>query len=396
MSSATRLSVQYVLLFGATGVSLPFAGLWMRSEGFSGAEISAVLAAPMLGRLVTGPVLAVWADGFRTRRAPIAWLGVVASAAYAGAALVDGFWPRLALWFVAATAASTLIPLTDVLNLRLARREGYGFALPRGCGSAAFVLANVCMGAILTGAAPVWVIGWVVAASLLIALWAAFGLPSEPVEEGGPSAGLERFRGLGRLLGDARFRLMVLAVGCVQAAHAFYYGFSALLWRQQGATETATGLFWGFSVVVEIGFMWWVEPWRRRRGVSPETLLLVGCGAAVVRWGAMALQPPLWSVWGLQALHALSFAATYLASVELVERLAPRESQTAAQTLNSVVSSGVLIGLATLASGPLFDRFGAAGYAAMALLAFLGGLLAMALKRLGSGARAGGQVPRHG
>lgn len=377
MSPAVRMAVQYVLLFGATGVSLPYAGLWLKAQGLSGAEIGALLAAPMLGRLATGPVLAVWADGFRARRTPIALLAVAAAAGYGAAALVDGFWPRLVCWFVGATAAATLIPLADVLNLRLARRWGHGFAGPRGFGSAAFVAANVIMGAILVGASTTWVIIWVVAVSLVAAFAAWRILPGEPVEEGGPRKGRERFAGLGRLLQDSRFLLAILAVGCVQATHAFYYGFSALIWRGQGAPETLTGLFWGFSVLVEIAFMWLVEPWRRRRGVGAVTLLLIGCAAAVVRWSVMAGQPPLWSVWGLQALHALSFAATYLASVDLVERLVPRDSQTAAQTLNSVVSSGVLIGLATLASGALYDRMGAGGYLAMAGLAGVGGVLTL-------------------
>lgn len=377
MSPAARMAVQYVLLFGATGVSLPYAGLWLKAQGLTGAEIGALLAAPMLGRLVTGPLLAVWADGFAARRTPIALLAVVAAAGYGAAALFDGFWPRLVCWFAGATAAATLIPLADVLNLRLARRWGHSFAWPRGFGSAAFVAANVLMGAILVRAPTGWIIGWVVTVSLLAAFAAWRVLPPEPVEEGGPRAGRERFAGLGRLLGDSRFLLAILAVGCVQATHAFYYGFSALIWRGQGAPESLTGLFWGFSVVVEIAFMWLVEPWRRRRGVGAVTLLLVGCGAAVVRWSIMAAQPPLWSVWGLQALHALSFAATYLASVELVERLVPRDSQTAAQTLNSVVSSGALIGLATLASGALYDRFGASGYLAMAGLAAAGGMLTL-------------------
>jgi hypothetical protein len=48
------MGLQYVLLFGANGVSLPFAGLWFHARGLDGAEIGALLAAPMLGRLVTG------------------------------------------------------------------------------------------------------------------------------------------------------------------------------------------------------------------------------------------------------------------------------------------------------------------------------------------------------
>ena len=82
----------------------------------------------------------------------------------------------------------------------------------------------------------------------------------------------------------------------------------------------------------------------------------------------------------MQTLHALSFAATYLAGVQIVERLSPPGSHTAAQTLSSVVSAGVLIGLATAASGPLYDVFGLRGYLAMAALALAGGLAGLTLR----------------
>lgn len=381
MNAAARMALQYVLLFGATGVSLPFAGLWFRAQGLSGAEIGALLAAPMLGRVVTGPLLAVWADGFRTRRAPIALLGAVMAAGYAGAGLTDIFAVRAVCWFVGATAAAALIPLSDVLTLRLAARHGFTFALPRGCGSAAFVAANVGVGALLVRAPADLVVVWIVALGLGIAAAGALILPAEPVWEGAPLRGRERFSGLGRLLADPVFMTAIFAVGAVQAAHAFQYAFSAILWKAQGISEATTGQLWAFGVVVEIALMWLFEPWRRRVGIGPWALLVAGCLAAAARWTAMAFAPPLWLLWPLQALHALTFAATFLAGVQIVERLAPREAQTAAQTLSSVLSAGVLIGVATALSGPLYDRWGAGGYGAMAVMAAAGLLAALPLRR---------------
>ena len=381
MTAAQRLALQYVLLFGATGVSLPFAGLWMRAQGLSGAEIGTLLAAPMLARVVTGPLLAVWADGFRYRRTPIALLGLAMAAGYGGAGLVQGLAAWAVCWFVGATASAALIPLTDVLTLRLAARHGFSFSLPRGCGSAAFVAANVGMGALLLSAPVDVVILWTALAALGGAAVAAFALPAEPVADGAPAAGLERFRGLGRLLADRLFITAIFAVGAVQAAHAFQYGFSAILWKAQGISEAVTGQLWAFGVVVEIALMWLFEPWRRRAGIGPWSLLMVGSAAAVLRWSAMAFAPPLWLLWPLQALHALTFAATFLAGLQIVERLAPRDSQTAAQTLSSALSAGLLIGLATAASGPLYDRFGAGGYWAMAAMAAAGLVAAVPLRR---------------
>lgn len=380
MKSAPRMALQYVLLFAASGVTLPFAGLWFREQGLSGAEIGALLAIPMLGRLVTGPAIAVWADGFKYRRTPIALLGLAMALGYGGAGLVQGFAAWAVCWFVGATAAAALIPLSDVMTLRVAKRDGFPFSLPRGCGSAAFVVANVGMGTLLTHASPDAVIIWIGTAAVLIALAAWRVLPAEPVTDGPRVPGLERFKGLGRLVVDPVFMTAIFAVGAVQAAHAFYYGFSAIAWKAQGIPESVTGLLWAFSVLVEIGFMWVIEPWRRRVGIGPWLMLSIGASAAVVRWTLMAFSPPLWALWPLQTLHALSFAATYLAGVQIVERLSPADSHTAAQTLSSVVSAGVLIGLATASSGPLYDAFGLKGYLAMAALALTGGLAGLILQ----------------
>lgn len=377
MTSAPRMALQYILLFSASGVTLPFAGLWFRDQGLSGAQIGALLAIPMLARALTGPLLAVWADGFALRRTPIALLGLAMAVGYGGAGLVEGFIPWALCWLVGATAAASLIPLSDVMTLRLAGREGFAFSLPRGCGSAAFVVANLVMGALLTRLSSDAVIVWAVAASLLIAVTAWRVLPAEPVAEGGPVSRMERFRGLGRLLRQPVFMAAIFAIGAVQATHAFYYGFSAIVWRAQGMAESVTGLLWAFSVIVEIGFMWVIEPWRRRVGIGPWTMLFIGAVAAVLRWSVMAFAPPLWLLGPLQVLHALTFAATYLAGVQIVERLCPPESHTAAQTLGSALSAGVLIGLATLASGPLYDAVGLKAYLAMAGLALIGGLVGL-------------------
>src|SRR5215217_8108778 len=262
MTSARRMALQYVLLFGASGVSLPFAGLWFRAQGLSGAAIGLLLAAPMLGRIVTGPLLAVWADGFRSRRTPIALLGLVMGAGYAGAGLIELFPVRAICWFVGATAAAALIPLSDVLTLRLAARDGFTFALPRGFGSAAFVAANIGIGALLLRAPVDVVVLCITVLGVAIGLIGAFVLPDEPVGEGTPLRGRDRFRGLGRLLADPVFMTAIFAVGAVQAAHAFQYGFSAILWKAQGISEAVTGQLWAFGVGVEIALMWIFEPWR--------------------------------------------------------------------------------------------------------------------------------------
>lgn len=382
MKSAPASAALYGLIFAATGVSLPYAGLWFESQGLSGSEIAVILAVPMLARVVSGPMLAVWADGFRLRRTAIAWLAAVAAGAYGACAVVEGFGLWLGLWFVAATASSSLIPLTDALTLRLARRDGFAFSVPRGVGSVTFILANVVMGVMLRSGQVDLVPIWIIAFNGLLALM-ALAAPPEPVRDLSSEAQQPRLAGLGRLMSDRAFMTLVVGVGLIQASHAFYYAFSSIIWRNQGISTRDVGLLWGFSVAVEVALMWGLEPWRRRLRLGPLPMLLLGGGAAVVRWAALALEPPLAWLWPLQALHALSFAAVFLAAMQMIEQRTEPDQATAAQMIYSSLSAGILIGLATVVSGPLFDLYGVTGYLTMSLLAMLGmGLIVLFARRL--------------
>lgn len=371
MSTALRLGLYYAALFLGNGAAGPYASVWFKSRGLTGAAIGLILAAPALGRVVTGPTLALLADRFRLRRTPIALMSAGMAAATVALFVSRGVWAWMGLWFVSMSLYANCSPLTDVIALRRARREGFNYGWPRGIGSAAYVVGNVAMGAVLQVAAPGALIIWIAASAMAAGIMAAWVLPDDRVHEGSErpprGAGLA---GLAELLSDPVFVLAIVTVGLIQASHAFYYGFSVLSWKAQGISSSVAGLLWGVGVAAEVGFLWFMEPWRRR--VGPERLVLLGATGAAVRWTCLALSPPLWVLVPIQMLHALSFTATFTGSLQLMERLAPARHASLAQTLNSVLSGGFLIGFATMASGGLFDAVGPHGYLAMTLLAVLG------------------------
>jgi PPP family 3-phenylpropionic acid transporter len=371
MTLPVRLGLFYGAIFIGTGVSSPYLPVWFADHGLSGAQIGLILSLPMLARAFTAPLLAVWADSFKLRRTALVVLSLLVTAAYALMALPGGFAWWMVVWFAASSMFTTLSPLTDVIVLRRARLDGFNYGWPRGIGSAAFIVGNLGMGALLTRGSSDIVLVWMVAAAALSALAARFLLPPDPVhEEGEPAVLADRMAGLGGLLRDPAFMTAAVSAGLIQSAHAFYYSFSTLAWKQQGISEATTGVLWAVGVTVEIAFLWFMEPWRRR--VGPRNLLVLGGAAAVVRWTALAVSPPLWMLFPLQALHTLSYAATFMASLQLVERLSTSRNASAAQAINSALSGGVLSGLATIASGWLFDRVGAHGYLLMSAMCAVG------------------------
>lgn len=379
-----RLGLFYSAIFIGTGVSSPFMPVWFAHHGLNGAQIGFILSLPLMARVLTAPLLAVWADSFRLRRTALWIMSLGVTAAYAAMALPFGFAGWAVVWFAASSAQSTLSPLMDVMVLRRARTDGFNYAWPRGIGSSAFIVGNVTVGALLAHGSPNIVLVWIVGAQALAAVVARWLLPPDPVHEDGDVTGAkDRFSGLGALLKDGGFMTATVSAGLIQSSHAFYYGFSTLAWKHQGIPESLTGILWGVGVAAEVVFMWFMEPWRRR--IGPRNLLVLGGLAALVRWSVLAFSPPLWLVIPVQLLHVFSYAATFLASLQLVERLSTSRNASAAQAINSALSGGVLIGAATLASGPLFDRFGAQGYllmSAMALAGLLGALRLYGVRRL--------------
>ena len=368
MSTPWRLGLFYALMFLANGATLPYLPVWLRAQGLGGAAIGAILAAPYIARVLTGPVAALWADSFRQRRTSLMLLALAGALGAAALLVTGGAWAHAAAWFVASTALMAMLPLMDVLTLRLSQRQGFVYGRPRAGGSAAFIVANLAMGALLARHSPDLVILWF-AAAMATAVLCSRLLPPEPIHEAGaPLERSERWRGMKALLASPVFMLAIVASGLIQGAHGFHYGFSTLVWRGQGISEAVTGALWATGVAAEILFLWFLP----RERVGPLQLVLIGGVASVLRWTVAAFAPPAAVLFPLQVLHALTFAATFVGGLRLVQRLCPPEAATAAQTLSASLSGGLFIGLATLGSGPLFDAWGAAGYLAMAAMSLAG------------------------
>lgn len=364
-------------LFSSSGVILVFLPRWLEVERhLAGAEIGLVLSLAQLARIFTGVAIASWADSVADRRTPLRFISIAALATYAGFFfLAQGFWELLAWGFVALSLTAAMTPLVEAATLRATAQGKLPYGVARGIGSIAFIFANVAGGVLVArfgvGAAVVWILGAL--ASVVLSSWGALGADPAPARAQHTS----RFSGLTTLLRSRRYLILIISCGLIQSGHAFYYGFSTLVWRGQGIPADIVGLLWGFGVVVEVLFLWSLAPIERR--VSPEALILAGAAGGIVRWSLMGFAPTGLLLWPLQALHVLSFAAAHVGAMRLLYREASESSAAMAQTLYAATSSGILMGLATLLSGALYDAVGAQGYWAMAAIVAVGGALALLL-----------------
>lgn len=380
-SRAARITLVMSCLFGAMGVVLPYLSRWLAVErGLSGAEIGAVLSLAQLARIGTGPLIALWADRMEDRSKPLKLLAAAASLAYAAFFfLAHDFASVLAIGFIALTLTQGLVPFVEAATLRATAEGKISYGVSRGIGSVSFIVANVAGGALIARFGLGAVAVWVLSAYMLTAL-AAFGVlkPDHAPPVAASAARSSPRAPMMALLGNRRFLVLILSCGLIQAAHAFYYGFSTLVWRAQGVAPETIGWLWACGVAAEVAFLWSL-PWIERQ-VRPETLILIGAGGAALRWLLLGFAPLGGVLWLLQAMHALSFAAAHVGAMRLLYREASQYSAGLAQTLYAALAGGLLLGLATMASGVLYDEVGARGYWLMAAMAALGGTLALGLR----------------
>jgi MFS transporter, PPP family, 3-phenylpropionic acid transporter len=345
---------------------MPFLPVWFVAKGLDAGSIGVVLAIPLVVRVAAIPVATRIADRYDAARAVLMTGAAASLICYVAVALVSSPAAIMAAVAVASLFYTPLMPLADAYALRGLGLHGRSYGPVRSWGSAAFIVATIGGGLLLDLIGEREVI-WVVVAALAANAAAACGL--EPLGERASGAPAQR-ASAGTLLRDSRFLSVAGAAALIQASHAVYYGFSTLQWQAAGLGGAAIGALWAVGVIAEIALF----AVSARLTMEPAMLLFVGAAGAVIRWGAMAFDPPPMLLLMLQCLHALSFGATHLGAIGFVARAAPPGLGASAQGYLAVALA-LVMAAAMAVSGELYARWGSGAYAAMALLAALGGVV---------------------
>lgn len=377
------------LVFFCVGVSLPYIPLWYREfRHLSGEQIAILTAAPTLFRVVTGPILTLGANGFRDSRLPLACAILGASAFWFLYPFVPGFSGLLVAVFVAQTLFSIATPLVEAELIRVARPySSRGLAAPgpadpqiygvlRAFGSGAFIVGNL-LGGLLTRHHGASVVLILMISSAFFASVSALSLPApshiatsrgaDPTSRAGFRA---RLRDAFDLLARREILIVLLVAGLIQSAHAFYYGFSSLVWKDQGFTETQIGNLWAIAVTAEVIFL--ALSGRVTRKISAKHLIIVGGVSAILRWVGLGFAPDFGVSLMLQILHCGSFAMVHVGTIRFLSDQVREDQLPLSQSLVSALGGGLFIGLLSLVSGPLYESFANQAYFAMSVVALIG------------------------
>lgn len=366
-----RLGAAYATYFLALGIQLPYLPLWLQHQGLGPEAIGVALAVPMVTRLVATPVLGLLSDRLGRPKALLAVLSVLTAA---GMVALAASGSAFAIFVVLGLMAMSWYPglsLLDSYTSRQARAGRGDYGRARQWGSGSFLVANL-IGGWLVGATGAGAVVLLMLAGQLTHVGATLALPELPRGARQPSPLSGRAARLGLLAG-------ILAAALVQASHAQFYAFASVHWAQQGYALGTIGLLWAVGVAAEMVMFRFGSRVVVRFG--PHLLIVAGGLVAVVRFAALAADPPFALLLPLQLLHAFTFGATYLGTVELIARSVSEHRAGAGQTA-AAWTGGVAMAGANIASGRLWEAFGPHAFLVSCGIAAAGALLAIAAMRL--------------
>jgi MFS transporter, PPP family, 3-phenylpropionic acid transporter len=375
-----RVSFGYFAMALSHGVMLSFFPQWLAAQGYSAAFVGIILSAQLAVRTLTVPVISSMADNAKERAFVGMGLAVITLILSFGYWVPQTFWVTLLISLLIVPSWGGLSPLLDSFALSGQRRYKADYARMRVWASISFLSAGIVTG-YATGTFGIGIVPWLATGCYAIMLGSQFLLPKlGPVRN---KQGKLDFGFSGASIALRHYAPMALASGLIIGSHGYFYAFASIHYASIGHSQGEIGLLWAFSVICEVILFWYSKQFIQR--FAPETLMIFGGAGAMVRWLAMPYAQyfspsPLLADFALQALHALSFALTYLATQRAISEKF-KDSETGKALGLTFFMSGIVFSVTTLISGPLFQHFAIngifamAGFVAVGLMILVGTLL---------------------
>ncbi|MGV8834324.1 MAG: MFS transporter [Devosia sp.] len=365
-SPEARASLYQFTVYLPGAVSSVFLGIWLSEHGLPADQIGIVNSIPMLCLLAVNMLVGRLADRAKDWRSVIVVLSIAGVAASFGLFFVNEFWGVMLVWSLVTMTNGSIPPIIDAASVRMTRRNGTDFGVVRAWATVGYVVGAGGIGMLITvfGAnafAPLFV-----ATSLLRA---------------GLSLLLPRFRAPAQAqtlattvptkLRDSLklwFVLPLVAFAMINASHALIGGFGGLLWHQNGIPDYFIGPLLAAAATGEAAMMF---AWRRFGGkITARNMILAACIASLVRFTAMAFNPPVAVLFLVQMLHAVSFGVGYFGVVHFIANWTDESNAAEAQGFANMLNQGMAV-LSLAGFGWLVVRFDSYAFFASSVVAVL-------------------------
>lgn len=355
----------------------PYWSLYLKSIHFNAIEIAILMSMQPVMRMIA-PNLWGWLADRTGKRLLVVQIAATLSAfCYLGVFATTSFWGMLLVLGLMAFFWSASMPLVEATTLSYLGKHSAHYGRIRSWGSIGFIVSVVGLGYAFDYIAIVWLLWAGLVCEIGILIFSRQIPHTEVLAHHTDSQSIKQI--------VLQPRVIALFGACfmMSIAHGPYYTFYSIYLVEHGYTKSAVGGLWALGVICEIGVFFLMPSLVRRFGLT--RILLVSFGCAVLRFMLIGWYVD-YIVWLLvaQVLHAATFGAYHAASVGLVHEFFQGRHQSKGQALFGSLTYGAGGMLGGLASGPIWQHYGASVlYSCSAGMALLGLLMIVWKQRMG-------------
>lgn len=364
-----RIAGFYFFYYAFVGMFSPYWSLYLQSIHFTPIEIAILMSIQPVMRMVAPNVWGWLADHTGQRLLVVQVAATLSAVFYFGVFLTTSFWGLFLVLSLMSFFWSASMPLVEATTMSYLGKNTAHYGRIRSWGSIGFIVAVVGLGYAFDYIAIVWLLWAGLVCEIGILIFAR-QIPKTEV-----LAHHTDHQPIRQIVMQPKVLALLGACFLMSVAHGPYYTFFSIYLVEHGYTKTAVGALWALGVICEIGVFFLMPALVKRFGFT--RILLISFSAAVLRFILIG-----WTVdvVGLllfaQVLHALTFGAYHAASVGLVHEFFKGRHQSKGQALFGSFTYGAGGVLGGLASGPIWQHWGASAlYTFSSSMALLGLLL---------------------
>ncbi|MCB1668460.1 MAG: MFS transporter [Porticoccaceae bacterium] len=343
-----RLSGFYFCFFALLGATFPYWSLYLKSLGYTSADIGVLLSIPMATK-VFAPSIWGWLADHTGRHLTIIRLGcLLATVSFMGLFISQSFWPLLFVMTSYSFFWNAVLPQHETITVSYLSHRPETYSHIRLWGSVGFILAVLIAGWWFDegriGSLPV------VGTLLLASIWLSSMIIPAPThfEQQKPATHF-----LKACFHPALLAFLVSGF-LLQLAHGIYYSFFSIHLEAEGYSRVSIGFLWAVGVAAEVLVFLAMHSLLPRIGV--RQIMLFSLLMATVRWFLIGhFAEFLWLLLIAQLLHAFTFGTFHASAIECVRRLFEPAHQGKGQAIYSGVSFGAGGASGSLLGGIIWD-----------------------------------------
>jgi PPP family 3-phenylpropionic acid transporter len=364
-----RIAGFYFFYYAFVGMFSPYWSLYLKSIHFDAIEISILMSIQPVMRMVATNVWGWLADHTGKRLLVVQVAASLSALFYLGMFVATGFWAVLVVMALMNFFWSASMPLIEATTLTYLGKNTAHYGRIRSWGSIGFIVSVVGLGYAFDYIAIAWLLwaGLVCEVGILIF--------SRQIPKTAVLAHHTDHKPIKQIVLQPRVLALFGACFLMAVAHGPYYTFYSIYLVEHGYAKSAVGALWALGVICEIGVFFLMPALVRRFGFA--RILLASFAAAVLRFLLIG-----WAVdWVVllllaQVLHAMTFGSFHAASLGMVHEFFQGRHQSRGQALFGSMTYGAGGMLGGLASGPIWQHWGASAlYSCSAGAALLGMIL---------------------